>query len=175
MKDSSAGIIAGAVAGLLFPTIIFIVLFVSLRGGMDLQALASRVSATLGPGRLTMSLQAIMFFIAVGFVFFSLAGAGLGVILGAVFAKFVNRLPFPSIYFKAPGLGILLYLLISMPGIILGRPPDIYIMAAIVVDSLIFGFLFVGLTRRPLSNVPRKLAGKLVLGRFGRAQQKSTM
>ncbi len=164
MKDFSAGVIAGAIAGFLFPTMMFLVLFLALSGKMDLQRLASRVSATLAPWGGAMSLQAISFFIAVGFVFFSLAGAGLGAILGVVFAKLVNRLPVSSIYLKAFGLGILLYLLVSLPRFVLGRLPDIYILAAIVVDSLIFGSLFVRWTRRPLANHVTKIDRKTNLG-----------
>lgn len=152
MKDFSAGIIAGAIAGILFPTMYFLVLFLVLGGRMDLQTLASRVSSTLVQRGLGMSVPAVMFFMVIGFVFLSLGSAGLGAIFGVVFVKLGNRLLISSIYSKALGLGILLYLLVSLPRFVLLRLPDIYLLAAILVDSLIFSFLFTRCTGPRLAN-----------------------
>jgi len=151
MKRISAGAIAGAIAGFLFPTILTSVLFFALRGRIGLQDLASRIheiQATQGP---RMPLQLIMIFLVAGFVLFNLLFTGLGAILGAGFARFVRSVTVSSIYLKALGVGIVLYLLVSSPRLAVGRLPDISILAATVVDSLIFSFLFVRWTKEPSS------------------------
>jgi hypothetical protein len=146
MKDLTAGLTAGVIAGFLFLTIVFLVLYLGSWGRIGLHDLASIMGARAATAGLGMPVEAIMFFLLVGFVFFSLAGAGLGAIMGILFAKVVNRLPIQSTYLKVLGLGFLIYFLTSFA---LGHFPDVYTLAAAAADLLIFSFLFVRLTNRP--------------------------
>lgn len=153
MDDLHAGITAGAITGLLIPT-----LFSLVAGGgiFDLQGFASRVSAELTTRGMAMPLQWIIVFMALGFLVLSIACAGLGIMSGVVFVKVVNRIPISSIYFKSLGSGLLLYFLVSLPRLAVGHVLDMYTLVVIMAESVIFGFLFVRWTKRPLRHhVPK--------------------
>jgi hypothetical protein len=113
-----------------------------------LAGFASSLSTALAARGLNISPLTAIFFTAIGLLFLSLVSAGFGAALGVVFVKTVNRLPLPSTYLKSLGLGFFLYLIISSPSLVFGGSPDIYLLAAVVGSSVVFGFLFTRWTRK---------------------------
>lgn len=149
MKEISAGIIAGGVAGLLSPTMFFLVLFLASGARLDFQNMFFRISQMEAVRPLGISVQMMIIIFAVGFVAVSFVCGGLGAILGVTFVKLVNRLPVQSVYPKAFGSGTVFYLLIFLLLRTIGVHIflDIYVLIAIVIDSLIFSVLYVRLTK----------------------------
>jgi len=137
---------AGAITGFIFPEMFAVM------GGIDVQGIYSHFSADVaasGLGSVSIQMRLVVLAITLGII--SVASAGLGAAVGFLFVKFVNKLPIPSIYFKALGFGVLIFVLVSLPRIILGSPLDIYLLAALVGSSVIFSLLFIRWTKKTSS------------------------
>ncbi len=138
-RETWAGIRSGLISGLLFPPL-WILFGVADVGPQTFLLTISTMLTTTGMG--SIPLEFLIVGMILGFVAFSLIGAGLGACFGAVFVKVSSRLPFRSTYLKSLFFGLVMYVLYSLPRLIEWRYVDPVLFGAIVADALIFAYAF---------------------------------
>ena len=143
MKDTSAGLRAGLIAGcLLVGMWVLVTSLVDAIAGISPQEILMRLSQTPRATQLGFSVEAVTFFFAVGLVSESVFCTALGAVLGVVFVKSASHLPFHSVHLKALIFGCIIYLVVPAYGLLFGRSPDVYLLLSMLIDSQIFSFLY---------------------------------
>jgi len=135
-KGSRAGIKAGAITGFLFLPFLFLIL--SVVSGISVWDVARYISQMSIVTRLRFSVEEVLIFMLIGFVFLGVLFGVLGLILGIVFAKSERKLPTKSVYVKAVIFGCILFVLTFF----VHWAFDPWILLTILADSMIFAALF---------------------------------